>query len=142
MKLDTKLLTDVAPVLKELGLTQASAQKVVNLYAEKVIPSIVAQLDAAREQQGKDWEAATKADKELGGDKFAENLEVAKSTLTKFGSPALTKLLNESRLGNHPEVVRFFHKIGRAIAEDNIGGLGGGGENVRDPAKTLYPDMK
>lgn len=140
MTLDAKMLTEVQPVLKELGLSQASAQKVVDFYANKVIPGFVQQMADAREAQGKAWEEATKADKELGGDKLNENLEVAKATLSKFGSPNLVKLLNESRLGNHPEVVRFFHKVGRAMSEDNMGGAGGGGAPEKDAAKTLYPD--
>lgn len=139
---DAKLLTDFQPVLKELGLPQAAAQKVVDFYASKVLPHLAATQTAAIEAQSKAWETAAKADKEIGGDKFAENLEVAKTTLSKFGSPELVKLLNESRLGNHPEVVRFFHKVGRAMGEDNIGGLGGGGASGKDAASILYPDMK
>lgn len=139
---DAKILTEFQPVLKELGLPQAAAQKVVDFYASKVLPHLAqAQTDAVKAQD-ESWTKAVKEDKELGGDKLNENLEIAKTTLTKFGSPELVKLLNASRLGNHPEVVRLFNKIGRAMQEDSISGAGGGGAATKDAASILYPDMK
>ena len=50
------------------------------------------------------------------------NLEVAKSSLKAFGTDALKSLLQESGLGNHPEVIRFMYRAGKAISEDSYVG--------------------
>jgi hypothetical protein len=100
-------------------------------FAEKQ-QSIVAE---ARET----WANEAKADKELGGEKFDENLAVAKGALKAFGTPELTQLLNESGLGNHPEVLRMFYRAGKAISEDSVL-LGTSGNNAPDPAKRMYPN--
>jgi hypothetical protein len=36
----------------------------------------------------------------------------------RFSTPALRQLLNETGFGNHPEVIKFFAKVGKAMRED------------------------
>jgi hypothetical protein len=45
---------------------------------------------------------------------------VAKKALDAFGTTELRSLLNESGLGNHPEVIRFMFRAGKAISEDSM----------------------
>ena len=66
----------------------------------------------------KDWAASAKTDKEFGGDKLAENLGIAKQARDQFATPELRKLLETSPLGNNPEVIRLFYRIGKAISSD------------------------
>ena len=66
------------------------------------------------------WIAAVKADKELGGDRLAENLATAKKALNALGSPQLQELLDKSGLGSHPDLIRAFYKAGKMIAEDGV----------------------
>ncbi|MEC7472463.1 MAG: hypothetical protein VX946_03765 [Pseudomonadota bacterium] len=40
--------------------------------------------------------------------------------IEKFGSPELRQVLNDSGLGNHPELVKFCHRIGKAISDDSL----------------------
>ena len=105
-------------VAKELNLSEADAQKVI----DKIAPAFAARqtevLEAARVQ----WETDAKADKEFGGDKLTENMAVAKKALDKFGTPELRELLNTSGLGNHPEIIRAFYRAGKAISEDKFVG--------------------
>lgn len=77
------------------------------------------QRDAFVAEQEK-WVADIKADKEIGGDKFDENLAVAKQALATFGTPGLKDLLNSTGFGNHPEVIKAFVKIGKAVGEDKL----------------------
>jgi hypothetical protein len=53
---------------------------------------------------------------------LAENLSVAKKALDAFGSPELRVLLEQSGLGNNPEVIRFMFRAGKAISEDSFVG--------------------
>jgi hypothetical protein len=62
-----------------------------------------------------EWAAAAVADKEYGGDMLTDSLVTAKKALDAFGTPELRTLLNDSRLGNHPEVIRFMVRAGKAL---------------------------
>lgn len=104
---------------KELNLTQAQAQKIADLGAEQ------SQQFAKLQQEqftkaNEEWINATRTDKEIGGDKLQETLATAKKALDAFGTPELTELLNGSGFGNHPEVIRLFAKIGKAVSEDGF----------------------
>ena len=81
-----------------------------------------------------------KTDAEIGGDKLPENLAVARKALETFGTPELKALLNESGLGNHPEVIRFFYRSGKAISEDRVIRGGAAGQPT-DPAKRMFPNQ-
>jgi hypothetical protein len=140
--LDEQLFNEFAPVLKELNLPQAAAQKVMD-FAPKLIEhtqqSTIAQV---LEQTGlKDfptWAGAVKTDKELGGDKYAENLAVAKKAIDTFGTPELRAILKQTGLGNHPELVRAFYRAGKQISEDTFVS----GSKVapkKSTAEVLYP---
>lgn len=139
---DQKSLEDFMPVAKELGLSQTSAQKIIDTYATKILPGLAAQHAEAIAAQDKSWVDTIKADKEIGGEKFAENMEFVKTTLNRFATPGLVKYLNDTRLGNHPELVRVFYKIGKSMTEDSVAGAGAGGAGEKDAASVLYPDMK
>lgn len=133
MSADADLLQKAVPLFKELGLNQEQAQKLVSLQAE----SMLAQQDAVAAQI-QSWESAVKADKEIGGDKFDENLGLAKTALEKIGTPELRKFLTETGAGSHPEVLRAFVKIGRLMKEDNPGAGTPSGDK-KDIVDILYP---
>lgn len=104
-------------VAKELGLSQEKAQKLVDLYIGNIQGGIEAQL-AVVDARNAEWERTARADKEFGGEKFEENIAVAKRALERFGSPELGKYLAETGLGNHPELIRLCWKAGRLLGED------------------------
>lgn len=140
IKLDEPIMGEFQTLAKDLNLPQEAAQKLVDL-AGKMQLGTVEQIQATVERQSQEWAEATKADKEFGGDSFEANLALAKSALDKFGSPELKTLLSETKLGNHPEVVRFMVRAGKAISQDGFipGGMNGAS---RDPASVMYPSMK
>lgn len=122
-------------VARALNLSQDAAQKML----DQVAPAIARQQQAAVHSLSEKWASAVKADKEIGGEKLGEHLATARKARDAFGSNGLRALLNESRLGNHPEMVKFFVKVGQAISEDKFvpGGtrpLSGG----KDAAAVLY----
>lgn len=130
-------LADFSEVAKELGLPQDAAQKIL----DKMAPALARRQAEAIEGVKTQWADAARSDKEFGGDKLAENLSVAKKALDSFGSPELRTLLNESGLGNHPEVIRLLVRTGKAISED---GLVQGTRAVAadaNPAKRLFPNQ-
>lgn len=133
--LSEEVLGTFSEVAKELNLSQDAAQKML----DRVAPAIAQQQHAALHALGEQWVSAVKADKEIGGAKLDANIAIARKARNAFGSEALRSLLNETRLGNHPEVIKFFVKVGKAISEDTFvpGGTrppSGG----KDAASVLY----
>jgi len=137
LEVDAQLLEKAVPVFKELKLTQEQAQKLVDLEAERVQSMVQEQQDAIA-QQIESWDAAAKADKEFGGDKFDENLGIAKLALEKLGTPELKQFLVDSGAGSHPEVIRAFVRMGRLMKEDNPG-AGAPPAEKKDIVDIMYP---
>ena len=117
-ELDPEVLTAFGDVAKELNLPQDAAQKVL----DKVAPVIQARQAKAIEQTKVEWANQSKSDQEFGGESLTDNLDVAKTSLDTFGTDALKSLLQETGLGNHPEVIRVMYRAGKAISEDSYVG--------------------
>jgi hypothetical protein len=132
---DDAALGAYSEVAKELNLSQEAAQKVI----DKVAPVIQARQAEQIEAMRTAWAQSAMSDKEFGGDKLPENIATAKKALETFGTPGLTNLLNETGLGNHPEVIRAFYRAGKAISEDKFVG-GKGAPPAADDVRSLYPN--
>lgn len=136
---DDQFVKAYGDVAKELNLSQEDAQKLLDKVSPVVRERQQAQIDAVK--QG--WLDNSRGDKEFGGDKLEANLAVAKTALDKFGTPELKQLMNQTGLGNHPELIRFFYRAGKAISEDTYVGGHKEGEgdrpkNFNDFAAKLY----
>lgn len=125
-ELDNAVVEKFSEVAKELNLSQEAAQKVLDKMAPVIQARQAEQIEAVR----KEWGETSAADKEFGGEKLAANLDVAKKALDSFGTPELRALLHESGLGNHPEVIRFMFRAGKAISEDTYVGSSQGANGV------------
>lgn len=135
VQMDDTGLAKFSEMAKDLNLTQEAAQTMLDKMGSHQAEAI--------ERVKAEWSEGAKADKEFGGDKLNENLAVAKKALDQFGTPALRTLLNESGLGNHPEIIRAFFRAGKAISEDRfVAGSAGGSPASRDAAKSLYPNQQ
>lgn len=141
---DAEIIGSFSEIAKELNLTQEAAQKLLDSMAPKIAERQMGQLEAIRSE----WAQASQIDKEFGGDKLNENLAVAKKALDQFGTPELRALLNESGLGNNPEVIRFMYRAGKAISEDAyVGSSIGAGvksqpKDFNSKAATLYTNQQ
>lgn len=132
---DDTVLGAYSEVAKDLNLPQDAAQKVLDKVAPVIQARQAEQIAAVRTA----WAESAQTDKEFGGEKLTENLTVAKKALDTFGSPELKKLLNESGLGNNPEVIRAFYRAGKAISEDKFVGGKATPADAND-ARSLYPN--
>lgn len=147
---NTELTEALTPVMKELGLTQGKAQKLVDVYASIVQKQAVKASETARQEfkemvagWGKD---AVKTLSSEGVD-VAKEMAFAAKAKDKFASPELLAILSDeqSGLGNHVELLKMFIKIGKAISSDSFpDGSKGGGRNdsVEAVAERMYPTMK
>lgn len=135
VELDKAALDDFTGVAKELKLDQAAAQKIADVGV-KMAQRQREVFEATKLQ----WAEQARTDKDIGGEKFEQNLAMAKKTLETFGSPELKEILNVSGLGNHPVVIKFLVNTSKAISEDGfVTGTPAGGNT--DLAKKLFPTM-
>ena len=127
-ELDPEVLTAFGDVAKELNLSQEAAQKVL----DKVAPVVQAKQAKALEDAKAGWVNDSQSDEEFGGENFDANLKTAKSALDTFGNDALKSLLVETGFGNHPEIIRFMYRAGKAISEDSYVGNSEGADYSRN----------
>jgi hypothetical protein len=106
--LDQTDIDRISADAKEKGLSNEDAQLVADMEAE-AIDRYHGKLDKQVENLQAGWLKDAEADKEIGGEAFKENAELSKR---------LMDLLDESKYGNHPEVVRIFSKIGKLMSDD------------------------
>lgn len=135
VELDTEALKDFEPVARDLNLTNEQAQKLVNAYP-KILAGVQQRQAEAWQAQTEQWASDVKADKEIGGDKLTANLSAAQRALDLFGTPELKEYLNTTGLGNHPDLVKTFVKIGKAMSEDGM--VDGSNQGQRSAAEVLY----
>lgn len=135
-ELDTAALEQFEPIARELNLTNEQAQKMVDLYGTKIMPMVQQQQVEAWQKTTEQWAADVKADKEIGGDKLTSNLSAAQRALAQFGTPELKEYLEGTGLGNHPELVKAFVKVGKAMSEDGM--VTGKESGQRSAAEVLY----
>lgn len=112
--LDPQVMTEFEPVLRELNLDNAQASKLAGLYGQLRQSEAAAYGETVQE-----WGKQAAADPEIGGKAFTENVELARSALATHGSPELKGLLDSTGLGNHPEVIRFFARVGKTIPKED-----------------------
>lgn len=135
IELDKTAADEFSAIAKELKLDQASAQKFADVGAKMAQRQVEKHAELVQS-----WVEQVKTDKEFGGDKLQENLGIARKALETFGTPELRDVLNATGFGNHPEVIRAFFKMGKAVSEDRfVKGSPAGSET--DIAKRMFPSM-
>ncbi len=137
VELDKAALEKASPIFKDLGLSKDQAQQLVTYQAEQM-QAIQQQQQEAFDQTLNDWSEQSKNDKEIGGDSFSKNVGVAKAALDKFGTPELTQILNDTGMGNHPEVIRMLFNVGKLTQEDNPGQSGNAAGKEQSFEERLY----
>lgn len=146
MELDEVLLNEFSPLAKELKLTNDGAQKLVETMMPKVMSRFAEQQQAAWERTLETWVGEINADKEMGGENLKATKEAAEKALAKFGTKELSAMLGYRTaenpkglgLGNHPELVRVFAKIGKAMAEDSFHNSNSGSGGSKDAAEIMF----
>lgn len=147
VEIGTEDLAKVNATFKELGLTQVQAQKLIDLQSSLQVAQTSAQAESLKQafdKQASDWAAEAKADPEIGGDKFDATVTTAQKAMQQFGTPELREFLNKSGIGNHPQLIKLFNKIGNAISEDKvvISGSDATESAPKTAAQAMFGDVK
>lgn len=130
-----------AATAKALGLSQEGAQKALE-FANGEVKAFSDNLVVEHKARVEKWATDSKTDKDIAGEKgdqFEANTDLARRAFKKFGGDEFTKLLEETGYGNHPQVVKVFMNIGKAMASDTIEtGNQGGSDGKRSAVDILY----
>lgn len=136
------LTQDQAQALVDLNVTQATRLLGEFAQANKDTPVM------AKDHWAKTWSDQTTADAEIGGTNLQATMAMSTRVFQTFGSPELGTFLAETGLAHHPELIRFMHKVGKAVSEDVLVVPAGGqaksqarGKDNAAKAKVLYPNM-
>lgn len=130
----------MSPVFKELGISQAGAQKIIEAQVAHVQEGEVNRTEQVNKLH-EDWMNEARADKEIGGDNFDTNLKAANAAVNQFGSPELKTLLKSTGMGMNPEIIRVFSKIGGLLQEDNPGNTRlNSPDGKKDVLSEMYPE--
>ena len=133
---DPKRLEAIAAEAKAANMTQEQAQSLVEREHRMMTDLIQSHQDRIN-----GWMKESIADKEIGGPEISRNIEMAKRLVDTFGSPLLKKQLEDSGMGQHPELLRLFVRLGKAYGEDRlVTGAQGVPAKKASPADLLFGD--
>jgi len=135
-----KEFTDWAGELSKMPEAERT-QAMLNKHLEgvsKAMGTSQESINATHEQ----WASESMNDKEFGGTNLAENIVNARKVMNSFSDPAtdpngkpvlhqegamkgqqmtsIEVLLNQTGMGNNPEMIRVFHRISKAVSEDSF----------------------
>lgn len=133
---DAAAIEAVTPIFKELNLSQAQSQRLVDFYNERMIAAAKAPAEAV-ETMREGWRNEVKADKDIGG-KLPEVKAVIGKALDSLGDPTLTasfkSAMDLTGAGDHPAFVKAFYKMSLALGEGTH--VNGGGPSPHGQSKT------
>ena len=136
-QVDEALMGDFKTLAAECGLSQESAQKMIDLQA-KVNAS--AMENAMRQRQA--WRQEITKDVEFGQGNLQTTVQDARKLLDTYDdSGKVLAMLEQSGFGDNPDVIKFLAKVSRALPrEDNVlTGREGAKADNRSLAERLWP---
>ena len=137
-------LADFKTLAREFGLSKAKAQKLIDLQnriAREGFDAAVKRYDEEQRAITDKWEATVKADPELGGTAFKENMKIARSVFAKLDVPEAYDVIMETPLSSNPAILRLLYRAGKALGEASF--VHGRNESAApvSAAKAIYPEM-
>lgn len=134
---------EVVGLLRKHGIRPEAAKELSGVF-DRFVEGLVRKQE---EQTGR-WFEELQRDPEVGGPKLEENVKtVIRPVIQRYGSQQLVEVLDQSGLINHPEVVRFLYRVGKAHAEGSVvraevSSVSAKPRTTAEIAELLYPTMR
>lgn len=141
--IDTDVMSEAEPILRELKLTNEQADKLTPIAAGLVKKTMERAEKAITDRaiaQRKEWADAFQSDPDIGGANKDRTLGDAARAFDHYGlkkGEGLRQLLDESGLGNHPDVIRFVARVGRDLDEGSFE-RGSAAATPKAPEQKMY----
>lgn len=143
---------DYDAMFRELGLSQEAVDKMIAVE-DKIAADIAQEASDALAKQAGEWEAAAKADKELGADWELTEMRAAAgmqallapgegaspeaAAKAKAEADTFVRLMDRSGLGNHPVILKAFARVGQYLTNDKFD-RGGASDDSVPTEKSWY----
>ncbi len=132
--LDEGAIERTAAYAKEHGLSNDAAQEALNRHSQALTDHV--------DNQAKVWMAEAKADPQVGGEKYNENIQLARRVVAKYGNDAFRDMLEKWGYGENVEVIRVFAGIGKVMGEDKlVVGPTTGSTKPKTAQELMYPTL-
>jgi hypothetical protein len=135
--LEPSHLERIAAEAKQRGLSEHDAQKLLERDHQAYAGFVESQQKALATQVTA-WSEAAQKDTEIGGEAFAQNAELAKRVVSRFATEQFRKDLEVTGFGNHPELVRVFARIGKAMSDDQLVLPGSQGNTAKKSIEDVF----
>jgi hypothetical protein len=138
-EINEKALGEFKELAKSMNLSQSGVQKLAD-FQSSLMKEQSEQVTASYDKMSNDWKAETI--KQLGPE-YQKDIAIAGKAIDRLGSPELRDLLNNSKLGNNPDMVQFLVKVGKSISEDTPPQGSSKAPKSTEPDEfDFYPTMK
>ncbi len=155
--LDAKLIEQAVPILRELGLNQEQAQKLISLQAQQMIEAAKAP-QTAYESMRQEWRNTVSADPDIkayategrtGTDAVKVDIGRALATLDPKLANEFKAAMDVTGAGDHPAFVKAIWKLSQSVIEgkpvngagpSKFGQLAPGATDKPSPARAMYPN--
>lgn len=141
MELDKEAIQQFTPLAKELNLSQEDAQKLIDFDIKRRQEDVTASQERWDTLKA-DWAKSAQSDEEFGGQAFEANVGLAKQALDQFGTPELKEALEVTGTGSHPEIVRFFYRVGKSLKEADMLQGSAPAKDTRSAAQKIFTTME
>ena len=141
---DEGTLDDFKEFAHQTGLSQNQAENVLSLFSD-----IQEEEEKQRKQSIDDLKLSSEQDlQKEWGKNYDGKVDMATRAFAQFSSPELRSIMNDTGLGNHPEMIKVFAKIGEMLGEDSLvvgSGLGSAQmtpQQAQEEIQKLYSDKE
>lgn len=134
---DPAVLDEFADKIRDMGLSQAQAQELVDLQVRTGQAQLA---EHARIREA--WVSELKVDPEYGGAAFERTVRDARTVMRRFDADGqVLDVLVNSGFGDNPAIIKMLARIKRSMSEDQfVSERGGGRLPEKSLAERLWPD--
>lgn len=140
------VITEASGIFKELGLSQAQAQRLVDFYSKDSLKAADAGVKLWQDTQ-QTWRDEVKNSPDIGGAKLGPVMATINKAINTIGDAKLIdgfrEAMNITGAGNNPAFIRAFYAMAQKLTE---GGPVSGSPTAAKPqltgAAAMYPNLK
>ena len=107
---------DFRQLAHNLGLNNDQASVLFDAYINSVAGQQEHEQEAFDQFEVENTQALQK---EWGGN-FDKNVELARRAFMNFATPEAVEIMEQTGLGNHPEILKVFSRVGELLQEDSV----------------------
>jgi len=113
---DPETTEDFRQLAHQIGLNNDQANVLFDAYVNAIAGQQEQEQSAFEQFEVENTQALQK---EWGGS-FDKNVELARRAFMNFATPEAVEIMEQTGLGNHPEILKVFSRIGELLQEDSV----------------------